>query len=416
MEIVSIALRNLFRNPRRTILNLVAIGVGVMIILTMKGWIGGLSATAYTAQIDLDTAHVQILDAGYQEEARRLPLDLRLKDWPSVAATVKPLPGVIGVSARLDFAGQVTNGETAFNVAFRGVDPEGFGQVSTLKNAVTEGSWFQDENSVLIGSGLARKLGLHVGDQVFITALDQYGVRNLVDGAVGGIFTSGFGIFDDSVVFVTLKKAQDTLALGPGDATRVVVRFQNIDDLNGRVNQVDRALEAAGWGADQHLTTEPWRTFAKSLVDTIESRIKIISTMLSILMLLVTIGILNSMSMAVQERFREIGTLRAIGMNRRTLEKMFLTEGFLLGLTGGLAGLVGAGLLAWLGLTFGVDARGFLPREVPIPLVSVMYPVYYLLDFPLFALLAALVATLGALIPSRRAGRLVIRDALGSHV
>ena len=415
MDLITIALRNLFRNPRRTILNLVAIGLGVMIILTMKGWVGGLAATAYTAQIDLDTGHVQVLDAGYQDEARRLPLDLRLKNWQTVAETVKSLPGVMGVSARLDFAGQITNGETAFNVAFRGLDPSA-PQVTTLPFAVKEGAWFPDANSVMVGSGLARKLNLHVGDQVFLTALDQYGVRNLVDGSVGGIFTSGFGIFDDGVVFVTLKKAQETLALAEGDATRLVIRFQDIDNLDARVAQVRQALAAHGQGPETGLVAESWRTFAKSLVDTIESRIKIISAMLSILMLLVTIGILNSMSMAVQERFREIGTLRAIGMNRRTLERMFLTEGFMLGLTGGLAGLVGAGLLAWLGLSFGVDARGFLPREVPIPLVSVMYPVYYLWDFPLFALAAAVVATLGALIPSRRAGRLIIRDALGSHV
>jgi putative ABC transport system permease protein len=413
MEILQIALRNVFRNPRRTILNLVAIGVGVMIILTMKGWIGGLSATAYSTQIDLDTGHVQVLAEGYQDEARRLPLDLRVKDWQAVKKAITALPGVVGTSARLDFAGQITNGETAFNVAFRGVDPEGSAAVTTLPAAVKEGAWLADENAVMVGSGLARKLGLQVGDQVFLTALDQYGVRNLVDGKVGGIFTSGFGIFDDSVVFLTLKKAQ---ALGPGDATRVVVRFQNIDDLDGRVRQVRQALETAGLGKAAGLTADSWRVFAKSLVDTIESRIKIFSVMMGLLILMVAIGILNSMSMAVQERFREIGTLRAIGMNRRKLERMFLAEGFLLGLAGGLAGLCGAGVLAWLGTTFGLDAQGFLPREVPIPLVSVLRPVYSPLDFPLVAFFAALVATVGSLLPSRRAGKLVIRDALGSHV
>lgn len=416
MEILQIALRNVFRNPRRTVLNLVAIGVGVMIILTMKGWIGGLSAAAYGTQIDLDTAHVQILDAGYQEEARRLPLDLRLKDWTAIAAAVEPLADVTGVSARIDFSGQLTNGETAFNVMFRGVEPAGTARVSTLPSSLVEGSWFAQDNTFLIGSGLARKLGLKVGDQVFVTALDQYGVRNLVDGVVGGLFTSGFGIFDDGMVLMSLKKAQETLALGPGDATRVVVRFRDINDLAGRVAQVRAALDARGMGMSAGITVEPWQTFAKSLVDTIESRIKIFSLMMGLLVLMVAIGILNSMSMAVQERFREIGTLRAIGMNRKALQRMFLTEGFLLGLTGGLAGLCGAGLLAWLGTTYGLDARGFLPREIPIPLVSVLRPVYSPLDFPLVALAAALVATLGSLLPSRRAGRLVIRDALGSHV
>lgn len=416
MEIFQIALRNVFRNPRRTILNLVAIGVGVMIILTMKGWIGGLSATAYGAQIDLDTAHVQVLDSRYQEEARRLPLDLRLKDWPTVATTLKALPDVAGVAARVDFSGQLTNGETAFNVMFRGVDPEGTAQVTTLPSSIVEGHWFDQESSVLIGSGLARKLNLKVGDQVFMTALDQYGVRNLVDGHVGALLTTGFGVFDDGLVLMTLKKAQDMLALGPGDATRVVVKFRDINDLGGRVGQVRQALEAQGLGASANITAQPWQTFAKSLVDTIESRIKIFSLMMLLLILMVTIGILNSMSMAVQERFREIGTLRAIGLNRKKLQRMFLTEGFLLGLTGGLAGLCGAGLLAWLGTTYGLDARGFLPRELPIPLVSVLRPVYALLDFPLIALAAALVATLGSLLPARRAGKMVIRDALGSHV
>lgn len=416
MEIFQIALRNVFRNPRRTILNLVAIAIGVMIILTMKAWIGGLSAMAYGAQIDLDTAHVQVLDAAYQDEARRLPLDLRVKDWPAVGETIRALPQVTGVSARLDFAGQITNGETAFNVSFRGVDPEGTAQTTILPSSLQEGTWLANPNAVMIGSGLARKLNLHVGDQVFLTALDQYGVRNLVDGTVGGIFTTGFGIFDDGVVFLDLTKAQETLALGPRDATRVVVKFSNIDDLPGRVDQVRKALVAAGWGPDSGLTAEPWRVFAQSLVGTIESRVQIISALLGVLVLMVVIGILNSMSMAVQERFREIGTLRAIGMNRKKVQQMFLTEGFFLGLVGGVAGLVGAGILAWLGLTYGIDIRGFIPREIPIPLVNVMRPVYAPLDFPLVALAAALVATVGSLLPSRRAGKLVIRDALGSHV
>ena len=88
MELFIVALRNVFRNPRRTVLNMVAIGLGVMVVLTMKGWISGFAVQAYQTQIDLDTAHVQILNSGYEDEARRLPLDLRIKDWPAVKAAV----------------------------------------------------------------------------------------------------------------------------------------------------------------------------------------------------------------------------------------------------------------------------------------------------------------------------------------
>jgi len=296
----------------------------------------------------------------------------------------------------------------------RGVDPDGEAATNSLKTLLVGGTWFSDRNAVIIGSGLARKLNLKVGDQVFLTALDQYGVRNLVDGSVGAIFTSGYGVFDDGVVYTTLSKAQETLSLGPGDATRVVVKFRDAQQIDAGVTAVRSALKAHG--VDAGLTVYPWKEFAQGLVNTLESRMRILTFMMLILIVLVTVGILNSMSMAVQERFREIGTLRAIGMNRRQLTRLFLFEGFSLGFAGGLAGIVAAGGLAWLGLAYGIDARNFLPRDVPVPLVSVMRPLYSWFDFPLAPLLAAVVATLGSILPARRAGKMVIRDVLGSHV
>ena len=416
MELILVALRNVFRNPRRTVLNLVAIGLGVMVVLTMKAWIAGFALEAYQTQIDLDTAHIQVLNSGYEDEARRIPLDLKVRDWTAVKAAVAGLPGLAGVGARIDYEADLSNGVTAIHTLVRGVDPGGEASVTTVHLQVKSGTWLTDDKSVVIGSGMARKLGLKVGDQVFLTALDRYGVKNLVDGSVSGIYDSGYGIFDDGVIFTTLKKAQETLALGPGEATRVVLKFDSLEKLDKNLTSVRSALEANGLGTSTGLTVYPWREFAKTLVDTLESRIRILSVLMVILIVLVTVGILNSMSMAVQERYREIGTLRAIGMNRRSLTRMFLAEGFVLGFAGGLSGVVAASVLAWLGLTFGIDVRGFLPPGIPIPLVSVMRPYYPWGDFPLAALAAALVAVVGSFLPARRAGKMVIRDALGSHV
>ncbi len=414
MDLLAIAIRNVFRNPRRTILNLVAIGLGVMIILTMKGWVGGFATSAYQTTIDLDTAHAQVLDSGYEAEAKRQPLDLRIHQWTAIQAALKSVPEVAAVGARLDFGAQLANGESGLMVTVRGVDPDGEAATNSLKTLLKDGQWFSNRNQVIIGSGLARKLKLQVGDQIFLTALDQYGVRNLVDGSVGAIFTSGYGLFDDGVVYTTLSKAQEMLALGSNDATRVVLKFKDAQQIDRGMTAVRAAL--AAHGLTNGLTVYPWKEFAQGLVNTLESRIRIMSFMMLILIALVTVGILNSMSMAVQERFREIGTLRAIGMNRRQLTRLFLLEGFSLGFAGGLAGILGAAGLAWLGLTYGIDARNFLPRDIPVPLVSVMRPLYSWLDFPLAPVLAALVATLGSILPARRAGKMVIRDVLGSHV
>lgn len=416
MDLGIIALRNVFRNPRRTALNLVAVAIGVLVVLSMKGWIGGFAQTAYETQMDLDTAQVQVLNQGYQDERQRLPLDLVVPDWQAVKASVAPLPGVAAVGARIDFTGQVTNGTTAIQVMVRGVDPEGEAALTTVKANLTAGTWFADREKVLIGSGLARKLGLKVGDQVFLTALDQYGVRNLVDATVGGIFSLGYGLFDDTLVLTTLTKAQETLALGPGAVTRVVVRFTDKVNTAAETALVARTLAAAPALGDAGLRAYEWKEFAQAVVSTIETRIRLLGFMLVILILLVVVGILNSMSMAVQERFREIGTLRAIGMNRKKLTRLFLAEGFLLGLMGGAAGASVAGVVAVLGTVYGLDISAVLPKDIPIPFTRVLRPLYSGFDFPLAALAAGLVAVVGSLVPARRAGRMVIRDALGSHV
>jgi len=416
MELWIIALRNVFRNPRRTALNILSVAIGVAVILGMKGWIGGFAQTAYETQMDLDTAQVQVLNQDYQNERQRLPLDLLVKDWTSIKQVLETQPGVAGVGARLDFSAQITNGTTGIQVLARGVDPEGEARLTTVKANLVSGSWFPDANSVLIGSGLARKLDLKVGDHVFLTALDQYGVRNLVDATVGGVFSLGYGLFDDTLILTTLTKAQETLALGPGGVTRVVVRFTDKVNTADETKLVDKLLQDAGLIQAQGLKVYEWREFAQAVVSTIDTRIRLLGFMDLILVLLVVVGILNSMSMAVQERFREIGTLRAIGMNRRHLVRLFLAEGFTLGLMGGVVGATLAGGAAILGLVYGIDIGGVLPKDIPIPFSSVLRPLYQWFDFPLAALVAAGVAVLGSLAPARRAGKMVIQDALGSHV
>ncbi len=413
MDLFAIAIRNVFRNPRRTILNLVAIGLGVLIILTMKGWIAGFATSAYQTTIDLDTAHAQVLNSGYEAEAQRQPLDLSVNNAAAVKTAIAALPEVAAVGERVDFGADLTNGVTEMHASVRGVDPDGEAATNSLKAALTQGQWFTDGTQVIVGAGLARKLELKLGDQIYLSALDRYNVRNEIIGVVGAIFTSNYGLFDDGVVYTTLSTAQDLLSLGTS-VTRVVVKFRDPQQIDRGVAAVQAALKAKG--LDTGLTVYSWKEFAQGLVNTLESRMRILTFMMLILIALVTVGILNSMSMAVQERFREIGTLRAIGMNRKQLTRLFLLEGFSLGFAGGLAGIVAAAALAWLGLAYGIDARGFLPRDVPVPLVSVMRPLYSWFDFPLAPVLAALVATLGSFLPARRAGKMVIRDVLGSHV
>ncbi|NNM67888.1 MAG: ABC transporter permease [Spirochaetales bacterium] len=416
MEILLVALRNVFRNRRRTVLNVVAIAVGVVVIVNLHAWILGFTQTVYNTQMDIDTAQVQILNKDYEAEKARLPLDLEVPKLEAVETLVRSVPGVQAVGARIDYAAELTNGVTAVPVQARGVDPQAEAQLTIVAKNLVQGHWFSNENDVMVGSGLAKKLGLKVGDPVFLTAVDQWGVRNLVSGTVGGVFSLGYELFDDRLIFTTLGKSRELLSLGPHTATRVVVKFSSSFDTAAEAREVRRALGRDPALAGLPLRVYEWKEFAQTVVSTIDTRVRIMTFLLEILVLLVAVGILNSLSMSVQERFREIGTLRALGMNRRKLTRLFLAEGFFLGALGGLCGAVLAAALGWFFATHGVDVRTMLPKDLPIPFTSLLLPRYSPWDFVLAVLLSGFVAVLGAWLPARRAGRLRIVDALGSHL
>ena len=162
-------------------------------------------------------------------------------------AAVAGLPEVAAVGERVDFGADLTNGVTEIHVSVRGVDPDGEASTNSLKTTLTQGQWFADDTHVIVGAGLARKLDLKLGDQIYLSALDRYNVRNEIIGIVGAIFTSNYGLFDDGVVYTTLSAAQDLLSLGHEEVTRVVVKFRD-------PNQIDRGVASVrDWR-----TEDPW--------------------------------------------------------------------------------------------------------------------------------------------------------------
>lgn len=417
MELVFIAFRNIFRNRRRTILNLVAITVGVLVILNMSAWVRGLAQSVYQSQMDLDTAQVQLLHPDYQAEKTRLPLDLGIEHSDQILQALGQLPGLVAVTPRIDTAGEFTNGVTGMYVMARGVDPAGEAKVTAIASQLSAGQWLSGPNDVVIGSGLAAKLELKVGSAFNFKPVDKYGKTNLTGGTVVGIFNSGFKQFDDRVVFLPITTVRSLLFVGDQFSTRLVAKFQNTVNTADETKTVAAALAALPEHLRAHLKTYEWREFAQTIVSSIESRIRILTFMLVILTLMVGIGILNSLSMSVQERYREIGTLRAIGMNRRKIGRMFLWEGAILGLTGAALGSVLGGLTITVFGLVGVDVGAFsnLTKDIPIPLIGILRPVTQPSDFLLVMGGASLISLLGAVLPARRAQKLEVREVLAEN-
>ncbi len=398
------------RNRRRSILNIISVAIGITIMINGLGWLRGLTAMVYDSVIGLDTGHVQILNKDYQAEKRRLPLDIRMEDYQSVMEKIESIDFVAGASARIDTAGELSDGTSSAMVLIRAVIPEREAEVTILKNSIIEGGYFTKPGSVVIGKGLADRFRIKPESQVFVSCLDRYGVRNIIDAEVSGIFGFGYPVMDDSIVFMDMDAASELLSM-QDSATRIVVKLDEGQDVRAAVGRITELLSYR-----KDLAVYDWREFAQAIIVAIESRLEIISTVIGILFALIIIGILNSMSMAVQERFREIGTMRAIGMKRRKLFFMFLTEGFWLGAIGSLAALVLSFFLMWFFSTHGIDVKQLLPKEIPVPFTSLFLPRYVPQDTLLSLGLGACMAIVGSILPAFRAGKMIIQDALGSHM
>ncbi|MEI6876720.1 MAG: ABC transporter permease, partial [Spirochaetota bacterium] len=164
MELPQIAVRNILRNQRRSKLTIITIVIGVTVLMNMQGMLRGITTTVYGHMMAMDTAQVQVEHPGYRGDARRLPLDRLIEDPDGLAAAIRSLPGVVAVSERIDAAFELTNGVEGLRTQARGISPDE-ARVTDLGSKIVSGRMFgPGQPGLVIGRGLASKLGLAVGD------------------------------------------------------------------------------------------------------------------------------------------------------------------------------------------------------------------------------------------------------------
>ena len=407
MDLVWMACRNVLRNRRRSILNIIALTVGLCIMILGLGWVNGYHTYIYGSLIRLETGHAQWLAEGYLAEERRLPVDLLLDDYEVTRASLEAHPWVQAASGRVDFPMKLVAPGQSLTLLARAVDPAGEAALSTVKDFVVQGSYLDAAPGLLIGQPLAEALGLAPGDTVFVSARDRHGVENLIDLTIIGVFHLGYPAMDRYLAFMDLDSASFLLDLDD-QVNRVVVRLMPGVDPRRFMTSPPALAGRGEW--------QPWQRFARTAVAAVEADSGGFIGMVVIMYLLIVLGILNSMSMSVHERTREIGTLRAIGIRRTILVRLFMLEAMWLALPSILAALI----ISVPGVYFlqfvGVDLAGYLPADLPVPFGERFRADFKAWHFMLGSGLTLLSALLGAWLPARRGSRIIVADALRTTV
>jgi putative ABC transport system permease protein len=406
--LLTLALRNLFRHTRRTLLTASALAFGIGLMILGRAWIAAMERGVVEPAKNSTLGHVEVFareaaaDEGGNVSFIMPQNNYRLIAEPeAVIHKVLALEPRLGAGlARLMVGALLSSGETSLEGILIGVDPLARSEVYPALS-LREGRFFiPGEKGILLNRGVARKLGVRVGDQVVALGNATDGRITAVKLRVTGIwFVKGLEAFEWGACYTDLAAVQDLLDVA-GSAGVLVFRQkdpgQESDSLARSLNHLFRTehlpLEAYTW-------EEMGGPFIGGVLVT-----RFVARITDVVMaLIVAAGVTNTALMSVFERTREIGTLRAMGSRRRGVLLLYLTEALLLSGAGALLGAaLGAVLIVALGYT-GIPAFSEAQRYSYGG--DFLYPVIHAPDLIVVPLLMLLVCLAAAFAPALLAAR-----------
>lgn len=389
-----LAVRFLREGRMQTLLILSGVTAGVAVIIFLTALITGLQSSIIARTLG-SQAHVVILPpeevarpvlgrdrpiaAIVEKRAQRLR---SIDQWERLMPLVERTPGVTAVSPMVSGPAFALRGTASKSVALLGVEPERYQRVVRIRDYMIRGRFRVSGTDAVIGSELAKDLGVAVGDKIrLVSAVDRDDVIT-----IAGVFDIGNTELNRRWVFITLKLAQNLLDLAGG--------VSNIDVT------VDRLFEAEAIArrieAQTGMRVESWMQTNAQLLSALSNQTLTNRLIRVFVVVIVALGIASVLVVSVVQKSKEIGILRAMGASRRNILLVFLLQGGLLGFAGSLLGALGGfGLVRAFANVFRTADGSVLFRPEA--------------DLALYASTCAIalgIGVLSAALPARRAARL----------
>ena len=400
-----LAWRNIWRHRRRTVIIVLAMALSLGMMMFYDGLIDGFNNAIAGNAVRVLGGNVQVHAEGYREKVDSNPL-LPLKDDAAVVQAALAQPNVLAASRRIQTGGLVSNREGAFPMTIIGIEPDVEAPVSLIAEHIVDGRFVEatDEDSILIGKGLAEALAVNVGDRVTMVGSDIHKQNRQRTVTVIGIYDIGIPSMEKATSYISLTEAQNLFGLR-GQSTEVQITLKSV----GTEAAVVAALAPQLPGYE----VESWANTYPELGNAVGRKNIVMDIFSVVIVMIAGIGILNLLLMAIYERTREIGLLGAMGLKPRQIATTFILEGALIGFVGVIVG-VGVGLLTNLSLMqVGMDYSQFAGVTDYMALISGrVYPTLGISKLFMCALIMLVIAALAALIPAIIASRREPSEAL----
>ena len=400
-----LAWRNIWRHRRRTVIIVLAMGLSLGMMMFYDGLMDGFNNAIAGNAVRVLGGNVQVHANGYREKVDSNPL-LPLTDDAAIIKAALAQPNVIAASRRIQTGGLVSNREGAFPMTIIGIDPEAEAPVSLIAEHIVDGRYVEtsDEDSILIGKGLADALSIKVGDRVTMVGSDIHKQNRQRSMTVIGIYDIGIPSMEKGTSYISLTEAQNLFELR-GQSTEVQITLERV----GTESAVVSALKPLLPGYE----VESWANNYPELSNAVGRKNIVMDIFSVIIVMIAGIGILNLLMMAIYERTREIGLLGAMGLKPRQIATTFILEGALIGFVGVIAGIA-MGLITNISLMqVGMDYSQFAGITDYMALISgKVYPTLGVSKLLMRAVIIFVIAALAALIPALIASKREPSEAL----
>jgi putative ABC transport system permease protein len=408
--LVRLAIRNIGRNKRRSILAVVSVAISLTVIVFAQGFIGGFVASFVKKATKNEAGHIRIASKKFEERSRFYPIAYNVAGPDSIIASIKRDPAIASdialITQRITFGVLLSNGGNSRSAIALAGDPAKEERLLYLqKSILSPGRYLSGRREIIMGSALAASLHYRVGDTVRVMTSGSDYALHLRKFVVTGLFSTGLNVFDDMMFQATIDDARDLLVMG--NATQQIVimlgDYRKADKVAARIRPLI---------PDTSISVTPWTKIGDTYTTVVLVQ-RVYGWIYIIIALLGAFIISNIMMMVVMERRKEIGILKSMGFTRREILTMFLFEGMALGFVGSLAGAaVGSGLVAFFHV-HGLDLTAYMSR-MSIPLDNVIYTTLSAASLVYSIVLGTVLSAVVSIAPARQAARMNVVDAIKS--
>lgn len=430
--IVFLAWRNVLRYRKRTIQSFLILFCGAFCVMLIDAYMKGFTANSIERVVS-QCGHIDVHATGYLDSAEAMPLDLVIADADSVmdtmltAAAAATSPGVRTiVSPSVQTGCMLSNGEISKPAAVLAAEPyarSSFGGtalanslLSNARSAIVAGHFFLDpaEQGALLDGKFASRLGLTVGDSLILLGNDAYGSFSMMEVNIIGLVREATlpgeaGCVVDMASFAPVfgmegKTAAISLWFVSGDGKEI---------LGSKAEPAAIQAVMTALRKNPGLETRPFSVISSSYSAMFEFLDIFLAGMMAIFIIVAGVGMTNAILLSVQDRVRDLGTLRAIALSSRQAGALIYAETLITSLAAALAAL-GLGMLTiWVLQVSGLGIK-FNFSDIGVSFPDSIRPKLFPLRLLAISAMSAAFPLLAAALPARSVRKLTIRECFGS--